>query len=139
MGRQVPILVRPHPITQAAIKSAYGHRRFRAAAELGRTVRAVVKALTDEELVVAQGQENNERQDLSFIEKSRFARGLEERGFRRDTIMSALSVYKSDLSNMLSVVVKIPEDVIEAIGPAPTIGRRGWIDLAELLSEVETA
>lgn len=136
-GQQVPILVRPHPSAHGRYQVAYGHRRLRAAAELGRTVRAVVKALTDEELVVAQGQENNERQDLSFIEKSRFARRLEERGFRRDTIMSALSVYKSDLSNMLSVVVKIPEDVIEAVGPAPTIGRRGWIDLAELLSEVE--
>jgi ParB family chromosome partitioning protein len=136
-GQQVPILVRPHPSAPGRYQVAYGHRRLRAAAELGRTVRAVVKALTDEELVVAQGQENNERQDLSFIEKARFARRLEERGFRRDTIMSALSVYKSDLSNMLSVVAKIPNDVIEAIGPAPAIGRRGWIELAELLSEAE--
>jgi len=137
-GQQVPILVRPHPIDAGRYQVAYGHRRWRAAAELKRTVRAVVKVLTDEELVIAQGQENNERQDLSFIEKSRFARCLEERGFRRDTIMTALSVYKSDLSNMLSVIAKIPEDVVEAIGPAPAIGRRGWIDLAELLSDPTT-
>ncbi len=52
--------------------------------------------------------------------------------------MTALSVYKSDLSNMLSVIAKIPEDVVEAIGPAPAIGRRGWIDLAELLSDPAT-
>lgn len=136
-GQQVPILVRPHPSAPGRYQVAYGHRRLRAAVELGRTVRAVVKILTDEEVVVAQGQENNERQDLSFIEKSRFARRLEQRGFRRDTIMSALSVYKSDLSNMLSVVMKIPEDVIEAIGPAPAIGRRGWIDMAELISEAD--
>ena len=44
--------------------------------------------------------------------------------------MTALSVYKSDLSNMLSVISRIPEEIIEAIGPAPGIGRRGWIDLA---------
>jgi len=134
-GQQAPILVRPHPTSAGRFQVAYGHRRLRAAIELQRTVRAVVKALSDEELVVAQGQENSERQDLSFIEKARFARRLEERGFRRDTIMSALSVYKSDLSNMLSVVGKIPEEVVEAIGPAPAIGRRGWIDLAELLLE----
>jgi len=137
-GQQVPILVRPHPSETGRYQVAYGHRRWRAAAELKRTVRAVVKVLTDEELVIAQGQENNERQDLSFIEKSRFARCLEERGFRRDTIMTALSIYKSDLSNMLSVIAKIPEDVIEAIGPAPAIGRRGWIDLAELLCDPAT-
>ena len=137
-GQQVPILVRPHPSDVGRYQVAYGHRRLRAAAELKRTVRAVVKILTDEELVVAQGQENNERQDLSFIEKSRFARCLEERGFRRDTIMTALAVYKSDLSNMLSVIAKIPEDVVEVIGPAPAIGRRGWIDLAELLSDPAT-
>ena len=123
-GQQVPILVRPHPVRRAVIKwptDTEESRRRRTR----RTVRAVVKVLTDEELVVAQGQENNERQDLSFIERSRFARCLEERGFRRDTIMTALSVYKSDLSNMFSVIAKIPEDVIEAIGPAPAIGRRG--------------
>ena len=49
--------------------------------------------------------------------------------------MTALSVYKSDLSNMLSVVSRIPEDVIDAIGPALGIGRRGWIDLAERFSD----
>lgn len=138
-GQQVPILVRPHPNHTGRYQVAYGHRRLRAVAELERTVRAVVKALSDDELVIAQGQENNERQDLSFIEKSRFARGLEERGFRRDTIMTALSVHKSDLSNMLSVISRIPEDIIEAIGPAPGIGRRGWIDLAERLSDSAAA
>ena len=138
-GQQVPILVRPHPTEAGRYQVAYGHRRLRAAVELKRTVRAAVKNLTDDELVIAQGQENNERQDLSFIEKSRFARRLEERGFRRDTIMTALSVYKSDLSNMLSVISRIPEEIIEAIGPAPGVGRRGWIDLAERLSNSTVA
>jgi ParB family chromosome partitioning protein len=138
-GQQVPILVRPHPSKDGRYQVAYGHRRLQAALELQRTVRAVVKALSDDELVIAQGQENNERQDLSFIEKARFARGLERRGFKRDTIMTALSVYKSDLSNMLSVVSRIPEDVVDAIGPALGIGRRGWIDLAERFSDPAVA
>lgn len=133
-GQQVPILVRPHPDKPGRYQVAYGHRRLRALAELGRPVRAVVKALADEDLVIAQGQENNERQDLSYIEKARFAHRLQERGFRRDTIMTAMSVYKSDLSNMLSVVARIPEDVVDAVGPAASIGRRGWIDLAEQLA-----
>ena len=138
-GQQVPILVRPHPDRPGRYQVAYGHRRLRALAELGRPVKAVVKKLGDEELVIAQGQENNERQDLSYIEKARFAHRLQERGFRRDTIMTAMSVYKSDLSNMLSVVARIPEDIIDAIGPAASIGRRGWIDLAEQLASQEVA
>ena len=133
-GQQVPILVRPHPESVERYQAAYGHRRLRAAAELGRPVRAVVRGLSDEELAVAQGQENNERRDLSFIEKARFAYELEER-FGRKTVMAALSLYKSDLSNMLSVVGRIPPAIVEAVGPAPTVGRRGWIELADAIAK----
>lgn len=133
-GQQVPILVRPHPKAPERFQVAYGHRRLRAASDLGRPVRAVVRDLSDEELAVAQGQENNERRDLSYVEKARFARGLEER-FGRKTVMAALSLYKSDLSNMLSVVSRIPPEIVEAIGPAPAVGRRGWIGLADAIAK----
>ena len=128
-----PILVRPHPDSAGRYQTAFGHRRVRAVAILGLPVRAIVRELTDEEMVVAQGQENHARKDLSYIEKAQFARRLENRQFTRATIMAALSIYKSDLSNMLSVAHTIPEELIEAIGPAPNTGRRGWIELAELL------
>ena len=39
------------------------------------------ESLTDEQLVVAQGQENSARTDLSFIEKALFAARLEEYGY----------------------------------------------------------
>ncbi len=129
-GQLNPILVRPHPDAEGRYQVAFGHRRLRAVKAIGRPVRAVVRRLTDEQLVIAQGQENHEREDLSFIEKALFAHRLEKRGFTRSTIMSAMSVYKSDLSNMLGVVAKIPEPIVMAIGPAPSIGRRGWIELA---------
>ncbi|NTJ43667.1 plasmid partitioning protein RepB [Agrobacterium larrymoorei] len=132
-GQQVPILVRPHPDYPGRYQVAFGHRRLRAVAEIGIPVRAVVRELTDEQLVVAQGQENNERRDLSYIEKARFAQKLQLR-FSRDTIMAAMSLYKSDLSNMLSVVGRIPDDIVDMVGPAPGVGRRNWMDLAEQLS-----
>jgi ParB family chromosome partitioning protein len=132
-GQQVPILVRPHPEHMGRYQVAYGHRRLRAIKELGTKIRAVVRDLTDEQLVVAQGQENNARTNLSFIEKARFAARLEERGFRREVIMQALCVDKSMLSKMLSVANTIPTHVIDAIGPAPKIGRRKWEDLAALI------
>jgi ParB family chromosome partitioning protein len=34
---------------------------------------------------------------------------------------------------MLTVAHRIPEDITDAIGPAPKTGRRGWIQLADLM------
>ncbi|WP_158807802.1 plasmid partitioning protein RepB [Beijerinckia sp. L45] len=133
-GQQVPILVRPHPEAEGRYQVAYGHRRLKAVKELGLRARAVVRIMSDEELAVAQGQENNERQDLSYIEKARFAQRLEQR-FGRATVLAALSLYKGDLSYMLSVVSRIPATLIDAIGPAPSSGRRGWIELADLIAK----
>lgn len=127
-----PVLVRPHPQKPGHYQTAFGHRRIRAASIIGIPVRAVVRDMTDEEMVIAQGQENHARKDLSYIEKARFAQRLEER-FSRETIMQAMSVYKSDLSNMLAVAHRIPDEIARAVGPAPKTGRRGWIELAELL------
>ncbi len=134
-GQLNPILVRPHPEALGRYQVAFGHRRLQAAKALGVPVRAVVRDLSDEQLVVAQGQENHEREDLSYIEKALFAHRLEQRGFSRATIMAAMSIYKSDLSNMLSVATKMPEDVVTAIGPAPGIGRRAWLELVGLMAE----
>jgi len=133
-----PVLVRPHPDKSGRYQTAFGHRRIRAVSIIGIPVRAIVRELTDEEMVIAQGQENSARKDLSYIEKARFAQRLEAR-FGRETIMQAMSVYKSDLSNMLSVAHRIGEEVTNAIGPAAKIGRRGWIELAELMKNPKTA
>ena len=75
-GQSVPILVRPKPKQPDRFEVAFGHRRLRAARELGIKVRAVVRDLTDEQLVIAQGQENSGRTDLTFIERARFAARL---------------------------------------------------------------
>ncbi|MGO7206546.1 ParB N-terminal domain-containing protein, partial [Rhizobium ruizarguesonis] len=45
-GQQVPILVRPDPARAGHYQAAYGHRRLRAAAEIGVPVKAVVRKLT---------------------------------------------------------------------------------------------
>jgi ParB family chromosome partitioning protein len=132
-GQLVPILVRPHPTTSGRFQVAYGHRRLRAAATLGVKVRAVVKELSDVELVVAQGQENSARTDLSFIERAAFAARLEQAGFDRETIMAALSIDKTALSKLISVAIKIPEHVLTAVGPAPKTGRDRWLALSERL------
>lgn len=138
-GQQVPILVRPHPKTNGRYQVAYGHRRLAAVKQLGIKVRAVVSQLTDEQLVVSQGQENNTRTNLSYIERSLFAAKLEERAFTRDIIMSALGIDKTNLSRMINLVKQIPFDLIELIGPAPEVGRRRWMEFAEKLTQTDYA
>lgn len=133
-GQQVPVLVRPHPDATARYQVAYGHRRLAATRQLGIKVRAVIRDLTDEQLVVSQGQENSARTNLSFIERALFAARLDERGFGRDVIMSALAVDKAALSKMMSIISQVPIEVITAIGAAPDIGRRRWAELAERMT-----
>jgi ParB family transcriptional regulator, chromosome partitioning protein len=132
-GQQVPVLVRPHPEKHGRYQIAYGRRRLLVARELGRTIRAIVKPLSNEQLVVAQGQENSARKDLTFIEKALFAARLEQGGFSRETIMAALTVDKTALSRLISSAVKIPHDLIETIGSAPSIGRDRWVELSKRL------
>jgi ParB family chromosome partitioning protein len=130
-GQQVPILVRPHPEKSERYQVAYGRRRIQAARRLARPVRAVVRPLSDAELVVAQGKENLERQDLSYIERAFFALRLEEHGFPRATITAAMGVGKGDLSTLISVARTVPAEIVRAIGPAPAAGRPRWMLLAE--------
>lgn len=134
-GQQVPILVRRHPEAMGRFQIAYGHRRARAAEALGIKVKAIIKVLSDAELVVAQGKENLERRDLSFIERAMFARRLGEQGFDRATIIAALSCDKGDLSRYISLAKEFDLELLMAIGPAPKAGRSRWQMLAKALSE----
>ena len=136
-GQQVPVLLRPHPSREGQYQTAYGHRRIRAAKRLGIEVKAVVRQLSDDELVLAQGKENAERRNLSFIERAIFARNLSARGFDRKVIGEALSVQKSELSRLMQVVDSVPEKYIRLIGAAPKAGRDRWMKLGELLREPE--
>jgi ParB family transcriptional regulator, chromosome partitioning protein len=133
-GQLVPILVRPHPEQPGRFQVAYGHRRLRVAEILQVKVKAVVRELNDEEMVIAQGKENNDRRDLSFIERAVFAQALEDKGFNRNVLMSALSVDKTEIAKLLSVARSIPTPIVQAIGPAPKAGRPRWLALAKLVN-----
>ena len=136
-GQQVPVLVRPHPVTEGRYQIVYGRRRVLALRDLGQPVKALIRDLDDRELVLAQGQENTARRDLSFIEKVNFARQMEEGGYDRKVICDALSVDKTLISRMLSIAARVPLEVIEAIGAAPAVGRDRWQTLADLIEETE--
>ncbi|SEI21247.1 chromosome partitioning protein, ParB family [Rhizobium tibeticum] len=132
-GQSTPILVRPHPSDDGRYMIVFGHRRARVARELGVKVRAVVKPLADIEHVIAQGQENTARADLTFIEKAIFASKLLRSGLSKDVLKSALTVDDSLLSRMLSVADVVPDVVLDALGSAKGVGRDRWEELKKLV------
>lgn len=130
-GQQVPILVRPHPTEDGRFQIAFGHRRVRACLKLNRAVLGIVKDLSDEQLVISQGQENQQRKDLTYIQRCRFAAEL-IKTYPRTVVVSAIGGGdKTIVSKLVNITRKIPEDIIIAIGPARGIGRVKWENLAK--------
>lgn len=129
-GQQVPILLRPHPKLSGRYQVVYGRRRLAAIRGLGTPVKALIRTLSDEEAVLAQGQENNLRKDPSFIEKALFAGDLEEAGYDARIVQDALNVNRSHTSHMRKVREAFPRAVLERIGAAPSVGWKRWYDLA---------
>ncbi|OWU67381.1 plasmid partitioning protein RepB [Marinibacterium profundimaris] len=130
-GQQVPIMVRPLADKPGRYKIVYGRRRLRALQSIGVSARALVRTLSDEEAILAQGQENSHRLDPSFIEKALFAAQLSDNGYDQPVILDALAIDKPMLSRMTKVARTIPVTVIQLIGSAHGVGRRRWEDLAD--------
>lgn len=133
-GQKVPIQVRRHPAVADRYQVVYGHRRWRAARELGIKLKAIVLDLSDVDLAVAQGIENAARQDLSWIERALFAWRMDEAGIKPRAIKAALSIDDPELARFRSVCRVLPMDVIDAIGRAPKAGRPRWVALASAVS-----
>ncbi|MEM9523049.1 MAG: plasmid partitioning protein RepB [Pseudomonadota bacterium] len=136
-GQQVPVLVRPHPEVEDRFQIVYGRRRVLAMRDLGLPVKAMIRDLDDKSLVIAQGQENTARRDLSFIERANFARQMTEAGYDRKAICAALSVDKTVISRMLAVTENVPVAVIEMVGASPGIGRDRWLAFSNLWTRYE--
>lgn len=138
-GQEVPILVRPHPNAKGRYQTVFGHRRVRGLVELGHAkVRAAIRALSDEDLLIAQGVENSARQDLSWIEKALFARKLEAFAMANgkdatQMVLDALSIHAPEASRYRTTIEAVGDKLILAIGSAPKVGRTKWMALAEAL------
>lgn len=130
-GQQVPIMLRPVADKPGYYRIVYGRRRLRALRSLGVPAKALIRSLSDEEAILAQGQENSQRLDPSFIEKALFAADLATGGYEQEVILDALAVDKPMLSRMTKVARSIPKSVVEQIGSAHGVGRRRWEELAD--------
>ena len=129
-GQKVPVQVRRHPSSEGRYQLVYGHRRWRAARELNRPLRALVVEASDHDMVLAQGLENSARQDLTWIEKASFASRMESVGVRARDIRTALQVDDAELARFRSVLSALGDEVSVLIGRAPKIGRPRWTALA---------
>lgn len=133
-GQKIPIQVRRHPSTPERYQIVYGHRRWRAAKELGRLVKSIIVDYSDSELVVAQGIENAARQDLTWIERALFAWRMDAAGIKARDIRAALGIDDPELARFRSVCRVLPEEILVAIGRAPKVGRPRWLELAAALT-----
>lgn len=133
-GQKVPVQVRKHPSSPGRYQIVYGHRRWLAAKQIGKPVRAIEVEISDLDLVLAQGIENAGRQDLTWIERALFASRMDDAGIKPRHIYAALSIEDAELARMRNVYRMIPADIIEAIGRAPKIGRPRWLDLAKTVA-----
>lgn len=134
-GQQVPIMVRPLADGSGRFRIVYGRRRLRALRLLGIAAKALVRSLSDQEAILAQGQENSLRLDPSFIEKALFVTELADGGYEAAIIQDALAIDRPMMSRMMKVARTIPATVIQAIGPAHGIGRRRWEELADAVRD----
>jgi ParB family chromosome partitioning protein len=133
-GQKVPVELRRHPDQPGRYQLVYGHRRWRAARELGLRLKAIVGELDDRAMALAQGLENAARQDLSWIEKALFAWRMEAAGIRARDIRAALQVDDPELARFRSVCRALGPELIALIGRAPKAGRPRWTELAAAAS-----
>lgn len=138
-GQQIPVLLRRKPGTETEFEPVYGRRRIAACRILGIPVRALLGDLDDEQTVVAQGLENNERLDNSFIEKAVFVQQLRDGGMRPKVIDETLGIPAAEISRMSAVLRDTPDALIDAIGPAHGVGRRQWVAFADLAAKADAA
>jgi ParB family chromosome partitioning protein len=136
-GQRMPILVRP--IEGDRYSLIYGRRRLDACRELGIKVRAVVMEVEGDQALRDQLLENQERRDLSFIERALVAAALLDGDHLQDSertnkgVAEVLNLTEAGVSQLLNVVRSVGEEVIHAIGAAPGIGRPRWEELKKAL------
>ena len=140
-GQKLPILVRPVADKAGVHQVAFGHRRWRACQILRRPVRAVVAELTDEQLLVAQGIENAERANQSFIEQAAVAIDritLVEQASKAETAAEGERLRAALLSSISHDLRTPLASIVGSVTSLRTLGdRMPQSDRDELLATIE--
>lgn len=139
-GQQTPIIVRPLSGEELAkYEIVAGRRRLAAAKELGwSTIKAFVRTLDDKAAFIAQGVENAERLETSFIERARASHQATTLGFEQQEVAEFLGVSAGLVSQMISLYQRIGEEIVLSVGSARGVGRRRWDELISLIEATHT-
>jgi len=108
-----PLLVRR---TKKGFELVYGHRRFEAAKRAGlEIIPAVIKELTDRELLEIGLIENVQREDLNPIEEARAYHRLNtEFGLTQEEIANRVGKERSTVTNRIRLL-SLPDTVVSAL------------------------
>ena len=108
-----PIIVRQSPVIGYEILA--GERRYRASLLAGlRSIPAVVKKLSDQEMMVQSIIENLQRENLNPIEEARAYESLVEKGFTHAEIADKMGKSRPYISNSIRLL-SLPEQILSEV------------------------
>ena len=108
-----PIIVRQSPVIGYEILA--GERRYRASLLAGLTsIPAVVKQLSDQEMMVQSIIENLQRENLNPIEEARAYESLVEKGFTHAEIADKMGKSRPYISNSIRLL-SLPEPILSEV------------------------
>ena len=108
-----PIIVRQSPVIGYEILT--GERRYRASLLAGLTsIPAVVKQLSDQEMMVQSIIENLQRENLNPIEEARAYESLVEKGFTHAEIADKMGKSRPYISNSIRLL-SLPEQILSEV------------------------
>ena len=108
-----PIIVRQSPVIGYEILA--GERRYRASLLAGLTsIPAVVKQLSDQEMMVQSIIENLQRENLNPIEEARAYESLVEKGFTHAEIADKMGKSRPYISNSVRLL-SLPEQILSEV------------------------
>lgn len=111
-GLLQPITVRPSPSVAKGFELIAGERRLRAAANLGwEKIPAVVKDLTDQEILTLALIENLQRSDLNPVEEAEgYNQLINQFGHTQQTVAAMVGKDRSTVANVLRIL-QLPSGV----------------------------
>ena len=108
-----PIIVRQSPVIGYEILA--GERRYRASLLAGlRSIPAVVKQLSDQEMMVQSIIENLQRENLNPIEEARAYESLVEKGFTHSEFADKMGKSRPYISNSIRLL-SLPEPILSEV------------------------
>lgn len=142
-GNVVAVLVRPLAAGSSGdfeYELAYGHRRWAACRKLKLPLRAIIRELTDQELVLAMDAENRQREDLSPYEYGReYKLWLDQRVFRSLAEVAQQVGRTKQLISRYVQLAELPAVILGAFGDPRKISLRWVAGLREVLTQNERA